>query len=76
MLYSVVRGGFVANNAWQVTITTELQEDIMMSDVKYGPSAESVAESAAIAPSMDDVEKGSAEEGSGGRRVSLPPRSG
>ncbi|KAG9095871.1 hypothetical protein FRC06_009330 [Ceratobasidium sp. 370] len=43
----------------QVTVTTEMQEDIMMSDVKYVPSAESINESIATNPrEAPDVEKG------------------
>ncbi|KAG8743049.1 hypothetical protein FRC10_000430 [Ceratobasidium sp. 414] len=43
----------------QVTVTTELQEDIMMNDVKYVPSTESVNESiGASAQEAPDVEKG------------------
>ncbi|KAG9077062.1 hypothetical protein FS749_011105 [Ceratobasidium sp. UAMH 11750] len=43
----------------QVTITTEMQEDIMMNDVKFVPSAESVNESiGATTQEIPDVEKG------------------
>ncbi|KAF8603698.1 hypothetical protein BDV93DRAFT_493259 [Ceratobasidium sp. AG-I] len=57
----------------QVTITTELQEDIMMSDVKYGQGAESIADSATNDRSIVDVEKGGQEEAED-KRVTLPPR--
>lgn len=57
----------------QVTITTELQEDIMMSDVKYGAGTESIAESATNDRSIVDVEKGGQEE-SQDKQVALPPR--
>ncbi|KAG9088492.1 hypothetical protein FS749_002130 [Ceratobasidium sp. UAMH 11750] len=42
----------------QVTITTEMQGDIMMNDVKYVPSAESIESNGANAQEAPDVEKG------------------